>query len=383
MTKSFAHQMTKATDLTRAGKLREATELIQSLLGAPTQQPAPGDDDVIEGQFTRLKDAAGPAAKPARARRAGSSASGLAATLRKIAAGGMAGPAPRPQAPETLAEGAQFLALTHRAPSGTRDYRLYVPANRSEGPMPLVVMLHGCTQTPEDFALGTGMNALAEEFGCLIAYPAQPSGANMQKCWNWFRPEDQARNQGEPALIAGLTKDILRDFPADPARVYVAGLSAGGAAAAIVGAAYPEIFAAVGVHSGLPLGAAQDVPSAFSAMRSGSTVPVHARPHPTIVFHGLADKTVHPRNGEAVRAQAAGAGRKLTPTTQDGVATGGRRYRLTRLTGPDGKVMVEHWEIDGAGHAWAGGKAAGSYTDPEGPDASREMMRFFLAHARD
>ena len=399
--KSLADSMTKATALTRAGKLADATALIQSLLGVPgtgaktqdgnalydnAQDANAGERDVIDGQFTRLGDAAAtpatPTTPPVRPRLAKPPHSGLAATLRKIAAGGMPGPAPGLHLPVAVAAGAQFQALTHHSPSGNRDYLLYVPATRPNELMPLIVMLHGCTQSPEDFALGTGMNELAEEFGCLIAYPAQPSGANMQKCWNWFRPEDQARGQGEPALIAGLTGDILRDYPADPARVYVAGLSAGGAAAAIMGAAYPDIYAAVGVHSGLPSGAARDVPSAFSAMRSGSAGKAHARPLPTIVFHGLADSTVHPDNGAAVKAQAAGAGARLKSSTHSGNSQGGRPYQRTTLAAPDGRVMVEHWEITGAGHAWAGGRAAGSYTDPKGPDASREMLKFFFQHAK-
>lgn len=363
----FAKGMTRATDLTRAGKLDEATALIQSLLqGKPADNPA--DPDAIEGSFTRLDEA-----KPTRKT--------LRETLDSIAAGGM--PAQGRHASGSLVHpsGAQFLSLTHRGPQSSRDYRLYSPAVRPTGLMPLVVMLHGCTQTPEDFAIGTGMNTLAEEFGCLIAWPAQPQGANMQKCWNWFRPEDQGRDRGEPALIAGIVRDILRDHPADPARVYVAGLSAGGAAAAIMGAAYPEIFAAVGVHSGLPVGGAQDVVSAFAAMRSGSSGKPHSVAVPTIVFHGTADSTVHPANGEAVIAQAMQAQPGLTKTRATG-ASRDRGFRQTRHSDSDGRSMAEHWEIDGAGHAWSGGQAEGSYADPKGPDASREMLRFFLQHSQ-
>jgi poly(hydroxyalkanoate) depolymerase family esterase len=386
MTKSFANGMTKATELTRSGRLQEATKLIQSLLGAAATTPAHTDDQAIEGEFARLDgsapDLAVPEAPYLRPKSAKPSRSGLAETLHRVAAGGMPGPAPKPHASLAVAAGARFLTLTHASKDGSRDYRLYVPATRTEASMPLIVMLHGCTQTPEDFAMGTGMNDLAEEFGCLIAYPAQPSGANMQKCWNWFRPEDQTRGCGEPALIAGLTRDILRHHPADPERVYITGLSAGGAAAAIVGAAYPDLFAAVGVHSGLPAGAARDVPSAFAAMRSGATGRAHPSPLPTIVFHGLADSTVHPANGTAVMSQAAGARTGLKASTLRGTSAGGRAYRRTKHAAPDGRVMVEHWEITGAGHAWAGGRSVGSYTDPEGPDASREMLQFFLQHAK-
>lgn len=374
--------MAKATELTRSGKLQEATALIQSALHrrAPETpaEPAPADaaatGDVIDGDFTRVDPGAPKPRRPAR--------SGLAATLRRIAAGGMPERGPLATAAIPVVQGAQFLSLHHRGATGQRDYRLYIPARRPDGPMPLVVMLHGCTQTPEDFATGTGMNALAEEFGCMVAYPAQPSGANIQKCWNWFRPEDQARDRGEPALIAGLTRDILRDHPVDPARVYIAGLSAGGAAAVIMAAAYPDIFAAAGVHSGLPAGGARDVASAFAAMRGGSTGTPHRDPVPTIVFHGLADSTVHPENGAAVIAQALPAMPGLRVTTQKNPAGDKRAYRKTGHQHPNGRTMAEHWEIDGAGHAWAGGNPAGSYTDPAGPDASHQMLRFFLQHTK-
>ena len=388
MSKSFASGMAKATELTRTGNVQEATALIQSLLGNRVKaDPQFMADSAIDGTFTTLDPPSpGPStpAKPLRSPKfTHAPRGGLGETLRKIAAGGMPGPAPQPNGSIAVAEGAQFLTLTHASAGGSRDYRLYVPANQTGAPLPLIVMLHGCTQTPDDFAIGTGMNALAEEVGCLVAYPAQPSGANMQKCWNWFRPEDQARGGGEPALIAGLTRDILQAHSGDKARVYVAGLSAGGAAAAIVAAAYPDIFSAVGVHSGLPTGAASDVPSAFAAMRSGAKGKVQREAVPTIVFHGQADTTVHPDNGLAVKDQAAASGQKLKTTTVAGTSAGGRAYRQTTLATPGGRVLVEHWEIAGAGHAWAGGHPKGSYTDPKGPDASREMLRFFLQHAKE
>jgi poly(hydroxyalkanoate) depolymerase family esterase len=379
MTNLFAKGMARATELTRAGKLEEATALIRSLLHrnvGPQTPAAIPDPDVVEGTFTRLPSAPSKpptAAKPRHHK-------GLGETLRNIAAGGMPPREDRAPVPLDLPAGAQFLSLTYTGPQGRRGYRLYTPANRPTAPMPLVVMLHGCTQTPEDFAAGTGMNALAEEFGCLIAWPAQPSGANAQKCWNWFQPEDQGRERGEPALIAGIVQDILRDHPADPARVYVAGLSAGGAAAAILGAAYPDVFAAIGVHSGLPVGGAQDVPSAFAAMRSGATGGAQRVTVPTIVFHGLEDTIVHPDNGDAVVAQTRQVWSGLTKAQVSGGAAGGRSYRQTRHSDARGRSIIEHWEIHGAGHAWAGGTLAGSFTDPKGPDASREMLRFFLQH---
>ena len=380
MTKSFKTGMIRATELTKAGKLTEATALIQSLLVPGTEAP---ESDAIAGSFTRL-DAVTPAEKPTVKPRKSPAMrrTGLAETLRKIAAGGMPLSGPVTGKAVATPPGAQFLSLTYTSPHGSRAYRLYVPANRPDAPMPLIVMLHGCTQSPEDFAAGTGMNTLAEEFGCLVAYPAQPSGANAQKCWNWFRAEDQGRDRGEPALIAGITKDILRNYKADPARVYIAGLSAGGAAAAIIALAYPDLFAAAGVHSGLPVGAAQDIPSAFAAMRSGAAGTRQKQAVPTIVFHGLADTTVHPGNGAAVITQTLNAMPGLRRSTDTGTSTGGRSYRRISHNATDGRVMAEQWEISGAGHAWAGGQAAGSYTDPAGPDASREMLRFFLQHTR-
>ncbi len=379
----FARGMSRATELTRVGKLDEATALIQSLLSASTiprgqSANAPDDTVVIEGDFTRLSDAA-PAPTPRAAR---TPRTGLGETLRGIVRGGMPGRGVPTPVPQDLPEGDRFLSLTHRGAQGSRDYRLYIPATEPGAPMPLIVMLHGCTQSPEDFAIGTGMNALAKEFGCLISWPAQPQGANVQKCWNWFRPEDQARDRGEPALIAGLVRDILRDHPADPAQVYIAGLSAGGAAAAIMGATYPDLFAAVGVHSGLPVGGAQDVSSAFAAMRCGSTGKAQPASVPAIVFHGLADSTVHPKNGEAVVAQVLQTRRNLRLVRVSGTSKGGQTYRQSRHDDAQGRSIAEHWEIDGAGHAWAGGHAAGSYTDPAGPDASREMLRFFLQHSQ-
>lgn len=253
--------------------------------------------------------------------------------------------------------------------------------------MPLVVMLHGCTQSPDDFAAGTQMNKLAEEHGCLVVYPAQSSSANISRCWNWFNAQDQHRDRGEPTLIAGITRQVMGDYAVDPQRVFIAGLSAGGAAAAVMSATYPDLYAAVGVHSGLAHGAATDMPSAFAAMRNGGTVTAQERRSgrlvPTIVFHGDQDSTVHPRNGDQVIAQARASGpAELQPTATvlRGQAPGGRSFSRTLHADPDGRSVLEQWVIHGAGHAWAGGSTAGSYTDPEGPDAGREMLRFFLAN---
>lgn len=391
MTNHFATGMTKAAALTKAGRLTEATAMIQSLLA--NREPKPTvvpdrtlpDHTVIEGTFTRVNDSGAAdvaTAPPAPHAAPPSQRTSLRETLRKIAAGGMPVQTPFAKKMPPLPAGARFITLTHSDGHARRDFKLYIPAMQPSASMPLIVMLHGCTQSPDDFAAGTGMNALAERLGMLVAYPAQPTGANANKCWNWFKPEDQARDRGEPALIAGLTRDVLRDYPVDPARIYIAGLSAGGAAAAIVAEAYPDLFSAAGVHSGLPVGAASDIPQAFSAMRTGAKGKALANAVPTIVIHGLADGTVHPSNGTAVVTQTVQAFDGLTASVRNGVSAGGRSFRQTSFDSGDGRSMCEHWEIEGTGHAWAGGKPEGSFTDPSGPAASEEMLRFFLQHER-
>jgi poly(hydroxyalkanoate) depolymerase family esterase len=229
------------------------------------------------------------------------------------------------------------------------------------------------------------MNALAEEQTFLVAYPAQDVSANASKCWNWFNARDQQRDRGEPSLIAGITRQIMRDFEVEPGRVYIAGLSAGGAAAAIMGSAYPDLYAAIGVHSGLACGAASDLPSAFEAMRQGQSSsgcePCGREESgcavPTIVFHGDRDMIVSPINGDQVIAQSKAAA-DLRITVTRGASSGGMSYTRTVQADERGQPILEHWVLHGAGHAWSGGSSAGSYTEPRGPDASREMMRFFL-----
>jgi poly(hydroxyalkanoate) depolymerase family esterase len=253
-------------------------------------------------------------------------------------------------------------------------------------------MLHGCTQNPDDFAAGTKANDIADSLHAYVLYPAQAQSANMQKCWNWFQPADQRRNEGEPSLIADMTRHVMSEHAIDPKRVYVAGLSAGGAMAVTMATTYPDLYAAAGVHSGLPHGAAHDMMSAFSAMRSGAGQgdSVGTTFVPTIVFHGDRDTTVHPCNGAHVIEQSktlapaqTAAGRpipELPPRVETGQVPGGHAYTRTIYPDADGASLVEHWVVHGAGHAWSGGDSAGSYTDPKGPDATREMMRFFLDH---
>jgi poly(hydroxyalkanoate) depolymerase family esterase len=317
------------------------------------------------------------------------------ATLRRLL--GRTNPVPTPAEPsptshrDVVPNGAQFVARSYHDDAGTRAYKLYVPSRYRHGrAVPLVVMLHGCRQSPDDFAAGTRMNELAEEHTCLVAYPAQATIANALKCWNWFSADDQRRGHGEPSLIAGITDEIMRDYAIDPHRVYVAGLSAGGATAAIMGTTYPDLYAAIGVHSGLASGVASDVPSAFDAMRRPTQVSInrtgdapgaegYRRCVPTIVFHGDQDTTVHPGNSDAIIARAnALTTATLTVRVQHGRVPGGHAYSRTVQHDTGGRTILEQWLIHGCGHAWSGGSSAGSYTDPRGPDAAREMLRFFL-----
>lgn len=281
-----------------------------------------------------------------------------------------------------------------RSQAGTRSYKLFVPTHKPLAPCPLIVMLHGCTQSADDFAAGTQMNRLAQAHGFLVVYPEQPAQANASKCWNWFQPQDQCRGAGEPALIAGIVQEVADRHGVDPSRIFVAGLSAGAAMAVVMGETYSELFAGVGVHSGLPYGSAQDIPSALAVMKGGrrganshGTRAGHASGQPhlqavqpvrIIVFHGDRDHTVQHSNGVQIVEHARQAHGTSASSTQTGEAGGGRKYSRTVHTCGQGYACIESWTLHGAGHAWSGGDASGTYTDATGPDASAEMVRFFL-----
>lgn len=303
------------------------------------------------------------------------------------------GDAPAPDGLPLRPGGDTFIDGEHVEPAGRLRYKLYLPPGPAGPPRPLVVMLHGCLQDPDDFATGTAMNELAREHGFFVLYPAQSEHTNAQRCWSWFRRSHQQRGRGEPALLAGMTQAVMRLHGIDAQRVYAAGLSSGGAMAAILGQAYPELFAAVGVHSGLAPGGVRDLNSALAAMREGHASapqatprpphgaqrPVRAgEPLPTIVFHGDHDMTVHPRNGTQLGVAAGGPHARVQ--VEHGRAPHGHRYTRTLYRSAAGHLLAEHWELHGAGHAWSGGNPPGSFTDARGPDASREMWRFFSEH---
>ncbi len=388
--------MREATRLTRAGRLVEATALLQRMLRGESARDATLHPDrvaltrreppIIDAKPNTIEETAGPHSARARSAQQRIVRELLDGTKERSRLGQrIARKRAPPTVPDMVPEGARFIEGTYSNPAGNRVYRLFIPSCYRGQPLPLVVMLHGCTQSPEDFAAGTRMNFIAEEQTCFVVYPAQHSGANQAKCWNWFRAGDQQRGRGEPSLIAGITRQIMRDYSVDSKRVYVGGLSAGAAAAAIMGATYRDLYAAIGVHSGLACGAAIDLPSAFIAMRQGGGFDGNAMlddgpPVPTIVFHGDRDVTVHPNNADQILEQCT----KTTSTKKKvhrGRVPGGHAYTRTIHVDASGRGIFEHWNIHGAGHAWSGGSPVGSYTDPRGPDATREMLRFFLEHS--
>ena len=444
MNSTFRDLMRAATRLTRSGSLHEATQAIQRALSGAKRSvhteparhtPPPATPDQRQAhndvKSSSKVDADAPLAEsmvldgcvfevdtPADAAAAGfASAPGVDSPAPESHepwrwtpdAAPLATPTPTPTSDSAFAPAPsradEFSSGSHTHASLTRAYKLYAPAGGEGTSLALVVMLHGCTQNPDDFAAGTGMNERAREQGFFVLYPEQSQAANPQRCWNWFKHNHQQRGGGEPAFIASLTQVVMQQHGIDSRRVYIAGLSAGGAMAAIVASAYPEIFAAVGVHSGLPSGAASNVAEALSAMKSGATglglrtrasrVGSDSSAVPTIVFHGDQDQTVNARNGEQVIADVLGSAAAevaaaseistaaVPPRVEHGVSAKGRRFTRSTHHAHTGKALAEHWVVHGAGHAWSGGHVSGSYTDASGPDATREMLRFFFEHPHE
>jgi len=396
MTMDFADAMRAALNLTRDHKLVEATRVIQSALSGEESFPSRSRSEAaitslavenhvidVTAEVIKPETMTSEQSEPSRIAPWAAGLGEALTTLRhtelpRLRRDGLAGV--RQRKALQIPDGAQFLSRSFGCAAGSRNYKLYVPRRYTDR-RALLVMLHGGMQDANDFAAGTRMNAFAEKHGFIVAYPSQSKAANASLCWNWFTPENQVRGRGEPAIIAGITNQIIADYDVDPARVFVAGLSAGGAMTAVMGATYPDLYAAVGIHSGLPYRSAADLPSAFAAMRGdtglrgrqsrrprGADVP-RMRP---IVFHGDADNIVNPSN--ATDMVGAGAGESAERAKAHGIR--GYTRRVTR--DKTGAVVVEQWLVHGIGHAWSGGSPDGTYTDLRGPDASKEMVRFFL-----
>ncbi len=345
----------------RSAALKGVTETIQQALASA--------GIAQRSSAAQPADAAHPVAKPHLA------GAWSDAVLRKQPSDTVAEPANQSAHEPALGE---FVTRSFSNAAGSRNYKLYVPTGYSGEPMPLLLMLHGCKQNPDDFAAGTRMNELAQQHGFLVAYPEQTRKANGSNCWNWFQAAHQGRDGGEPQILAGIVGDVAVQYRIDSRRVFVAGLSAGAAMAVILGQTHPDVFAGIGAHSGLPHGAAQDVASAFAAMHGGAATRAAASQPgvPTIVFHGDHDRTVVAGNADAIVGHALGADASAALTRETTSSAGSTR---TVYRDAAGRAQVEQWLVHGAGHAWSGGSKKGSFTNPNGPDASAEMVRFFLA----
>ncbi len=407
--------MTEATRLMRAGRLAEATALLQRTLtglastNVSAAEPS-GADTPIEAEFriledsSPLKDTSGggvlhdgrTGGEPATERSEAARRTLFPGALRFPDSMHRAVGSMRPATPDAVFSpvhtSGQFVKKTYTNRSGTRSYQLYIPSGYTGQVVPLVIMLHGCTQTSTNFAAGTCMNGHAESKTFLVAYPEQEISANGSKCWNWFQKTDQHRDMGEPSLIAGITQQIMSDYHIDERRVYIAGLSSGGAMAAIMAATYPDLYAAVGVHSGLAYGAAHDLPSAFAAMQGTcQSTRLLTESIPLIVFHGDGDTTVSPVNADrlldqwlrgAIDGQDSVQRALRDVKVERGQVANGHAYTRSIYYDSNDRTIIEKWMVHQAGHAWSGGSPSGSYTDLQGPDASAEMVRFFSEHPR-
>lgn len=338
MTSNQFNSMSEATRLTREGRLAEATALIQRTLNdgsASVPLPTISMPTMPTIPMPTMPSGTGPASHA------------------------------RPHG---------MSHHVYRGAAGERSYLLHVPTTLPAGPVPLVLMLHGGTQDAAGFAAATGMNDLADQHGFVVAYPEQSTAANAMRYWNWFSPADQRRGSGEAAILAGMVAEVAGQHPIDPEQVFVAGFSAGAAMAAVLADQYPDVFAGVGIHSGLASGSATDMMSAFAAMRRAPASRPARRPVRAIIFHGAADPTVDVSNAQALAEQFAASGGEVTRTE------GRDRKAFTRITiGALQQADCEVWIVQGAGHVWCGGHAGESYADPQAPNASAEMVRFFLA----
>ena len=374
MTTDFAAAMRRATDLTRALNVSEATRVIQQALAGGSNTPAPPESD--ERQALEA-----PKADASRSRMLGNRIlRPLAEVVRTLKEGRTAlVDAPHARHPTTsVPDRAQFIARSFACKEGTRQFKLFVPELAKSKPRGLIVMLHGCKQNADDFAVGTRMNKVATDNNLIVAYPTQSNAANAGACWNWFVPAHQMRDRGEPAILAGLTRELMQEFGLQRDQVFVAGLSAGGAMAAVLLETYPDVFSRAGIHSGLAYRSANDVMSAFAAMRGDATkisgTHVKSDASRLIIFHGDADQTVHSTNARRILLEHVDA---TWAVVKDAGEANGQRYSKEVFT--QGKRIVEIWSIAGAGHAWSGGDRRGSFASPNGPDASAEMARFFLS----
>jgi poly(hydroxyalkanoate) depolymerase family esterase len=265
--------------------------------------------------------------------------------------------------------------------------------------MPLVVALHGCTQTADVYRQLSGWDALAEAKGFIVVFPDQGTSRSQYRCWNWFQQADMQRGSGEPSMIAGLTTAIEQGYSVDSHRVDVVGFSAGAAMANVMGATYPDVYAAVGVgsgceYNGLPCVGYQGPDPTQTGKQAYDAMGTHARVMPVIVFQGDADNVVAPANAPLIVKEwqvtdnyaAGGSGSffPLIPTwptgTSNATSPGGRSYTVTTYGDQHGKELIEYWNLHGMGHAWSGGSASQQYSDPSGPSETAAMYAFFSNH---